>query len=396
MMSISQYYFNHAKFDKAIEGFFGDNQNNFVRIDSPADDRRVNEPGAVVFIHTTNYDFWIQKASDNPRTCYILVSSFPSSLMALPVGRFPNLHICEISVKDFCANKKIKSLIECLRSGVFNGSLLRRTDVPAKVAEAYVLLRAREAEILRDPPQLGNLHAQNIWESAVESSPDFVSQLPRNWDEFWSMNPEKVSGAISCVKSVLKRIAASDMTDLERSVLALPLTEEARRFTTINSRLRHSWLENQILNRDSSVVADRHDASTKASVAFKRKICANGEFAHATKGVRELCDIMLDTLSPARLLDRRPLSLLSERSHRLIADELHRLYLKCSRIEKARTDLQVVIVEFEAVLATLCRLWNVEPRVERDVVKKAFESLQCVGRKLHTSLGVIPQGTVLP
>jgi hypothetical protein len=396
MVSISQYYFNHAKFEKSIEDFFADRQNKFVRIESPADDARVNEAGAVVFVHTTNYDFWIQKASDNPLTRYILVSSFPSSLMALSVGHFSNLYICEISVKEFHGDKQIKTLMECLRGGVFNSSLLRRVDLPAKVAEAYVLLRAREAGVLGDSMQLGNLSAQNIWQSAAESSPEFLSQLPGNWDEFWSMHPERISEAISCVKRVLKQQTMSDMSDVARAILALPLTEETRRLAAIRSRLRHSWLENQILNRDSSVVAGRHGTSTKASVAFKWKICANGEFAQATKEVRELCDIMLDTLSPARLLDRKPLSLLSEQCHRQIADELHRLYLKRSRVEKSRTELQTAIVEFEVVLAALCRLWNVEPRVERDVVKTAFERLQCIGLRLHAALGVVPQGTVLP
>jgi hypothetical protein len=34
MASISQYYFNHDKFEKSIEDFFGDKRNKFVCIES--------------------------------------------------------------------------------------------------------------------------------------------------------------------------------------------------------------------------------------------------------------------------------------------------------------------------------------------------------------------------
>jgi hypothetical protein len=393
---ISRYYFNHAKFDNSIEDFFLACGDKFERIDSPADDERVNENGAIVFVHTTNYDFWIQKAKDNPLTNYILVSSVPSSLMALRSGHSSNLHICEISANELHGNKQIEALMRGLRSGTFNSALLRRGGFSAKVAEIYLLLYAKRVGQLREPEQLGDLSTHNIWQSTAELSPRLASCLPTHWRDFWLMGSDEINKAISCIKRALKQTAMLDASYKAGAVLALPLTDESRRLAAVKSRLRHSWLENQVLNRDSSVVADRHDALTEAGIVFKKKICANGEFAGAAKAARELCDIMIDGLSPARLLDRKPLSLLPGELNKLLADDLHQLYLERSRIEKSKSELQTAIMEFEGVLFMLCRLWNAEPRVEREAVKTAFEGLQCIGRKLHAALGSVPQGTVLP
>jgi hypothetical protein len=391
--SISQYYFNHAKFDKSIEDFFGENGSKIERIESPADDERVNEVGAIVFVHTTNYDFWIQKANANPLTNYVLVSSTPSSLVTLGEGRSLNLHICEIAANELRESKQIGVLIKGLASGNFDSSLLRRDGFPIKVVEVYLLLHARKTLRLTRPEQLGDLSGHNIWQSAVELLPALASLLPKNWDEFWLMRVAEIGRTMSCIKETLKQ---TTMSDAVGAFLVLPLTEESRRLVSVKSRLRHSWLENQVLNRDSSVVADRHDTSTEAGVVFKRKICTDGEFAHAAKEVREFCNIMIEGLSPARLLDRKPLSLLLGELRQLIAGDLHQLYLKRSEIERAKAEIRATVVEFEASLVALCRLWNTEPRVDKEVVKTAFEKLQCIGRKLHAALGIVPQGTILP
>ncbi len=162
------------------------------------------------------------------------------------------------------------------------------------------------------------------------------------------------------------------------------------------SRLRHSWLENQILNRDPVYVAQRHRESSSARDAFEEKIQPGGEFDRALDDARELCARVVDACSPTQLVNSRPLAELPERTRHAICGLLEAIYLRECSITEVRSQFTAAIECFSGALCDFSGAWYREPLVDPVVVNVAFVRLQRAGADLHGVLGRLPGGIILP
>src|SRR5438105_1225198 len=92
------------------------------------------------------------------------------------------------------------------------------------------------------------------------------------------------------------------------SPLTVSLTDNVRSLTVTRSRLRHSWLENQLLNCDVAYVQRIHGSSSQARRIFEQMIGPKGTFDQMVQEGWMLCHGVRDTLDPVRLMDSIPLS----------------------------------------------------------------------------------------
>ena len=162
-------------------------------------------------------------------------------------------------------------------------------------------------------------------------------------------------------------------------------------------RLSHSWLENQIIRVEPSVVACvRTDAAMlKARLDFEERIKPGGEFDRRIVETRALAHRISDGFSPQQLIDDGPLATLSSEAREAIKTVIHREYLEQTEIEQTIEPLVHAIDDLENALRVLSRIWFQQDSEDSDLIN-AFEHLQLKAKALHGKIGNLPEGIVLP
>jgi hypothetical protein len=162
------------------------------------------------------------------------------------------------------------------------------------------------------------------------------------------------------------------------------------------ARLRHSWLEHMILERNPERVAQMHGLTSSRREAFEKLIEPNGEFHQYLAEARRLVQIMVDGFSPAELVDKSALGCLPTDVLVLIKGILHQVYLTQSNIAHAAHHVKNAVEDLSNELQLFAGVWFDSPPSDYNTIKERFKGVQNRAQVLHAVLGRLPKGTILP
>jgi len=202
-----RYYYDH-RYVPEIGDFF--KNNGFEKIDGP-NDPRACDPGAIVFFHFDPAQLLSFNFQRSSTTQYVLMSTDPNTLFNVGL-EYTNVHRCLYRADELHGTPRITEFIQLLRDHQISDSdweLLAPLKLSEALVAAYVLLLAKQQEVIQ-PGQLEPLESdQDIWCSAVEAARGTVAGLPENWREFWAMGGGQVLDVINEIKERLRSVVES-------------------------------------------------------------------------------------------------------------------------------------------------------------------------------------------
>lgn len=168
----------------------------------------------------------------------------------------------------------------------------------------------------------------------------------------------------------------------------------------LRSRLRHSWLENEILSsrRTGVAIAKVHqlDMEHPAKRQLSEALKAGGCWFAPIQDVRRLAALMTNAFSPDLLIDSPPLSDLPLRAREVLRQTLRQRYRLESDIEALRAPIVDMATEMFDALHCLATSWSAKPSASPDEIAAAVESVRDAGQRLLSLLTRVPAGVVLP
>ncbi len=154
--------------------------------------------------------------------------------------------------------------------------------------------------------------------------------------------------------------------------------------------LKHSWLENQLLNKNAEdIVYLRGNSGWNA---------LDVEFSERVKEAIGLADDMEDGFSPAQLVDYlAPFAMVDQEIRDKIKQAIHAAYLESSNIPDFRVPLREAAIAFGESLDELREAWRL-PLIEKNEqrLRNSWKKVSKRAKALHTVLEQLPKGVVLP
>lgn len=154
-------------------------------------------------------------------------------------------------------------------------------------------------------------------------------------------------------------------------------------------QLKHSWLENQVLNKTPDIV-----------VMLRR---GNGwpvlqRFTADTEQALALADEIEFGFSPARLVsDCAPLAALPEELRHAIREVVHTAYLECFDTENAAQRIRETTVTMKSALLKLLDEWDKPDDALSDAgLQSRWRAVLDAAEPLRDALDALPKGIVLP
>lgn len=154
-------------------------------------------------------------------------------------------------------------------------------------------------------------------------------------------------------------------------------------------RLKHSWLENEVLNKDpETVVTLRHEFGWPELERF---------VADAEQALKLAQEVEYG-FSPARLVDGCvPLSALLEDQRNAIREGVHAAYLGCFDAIGAGQCLHEAANQMKTALLAMLDEWNkTDGVISDDRLQALWRSVLNAAEHLRNALDVLPRGIVLP
>lgn len=157
----------------------------------------------------------------------------------------------------------------------------------------------------------------------------------------------------------------------------------------LRGRLKHSWLENEVLNK------------TGEQVVFLRRSQGWPEL-HGFHGPATEAHLLADRIepgfSPARLVDECPsLNQLDDADRQKIRRAVHAAYLEVFDVQKVAADLKAAAKDMSQTIDDLLTEWNKDNMLLSDAALKArWEVVLARASILREVLDALPRGTVLP
>lgn len=155
-------------------------------------------------------------------------------------------------------------------------------------------------------------------------------------------------------------------------------------------QLKHSWLENQVLNKTSDNIIDFWKAKGWNALEEQFEV-------HIKKAIN-LSEELEYGFSPAQLVDRlTPFEKVDCETKELIKQVVHKAYLESSNITELKVPLKKAAKELEKAFEHMLEAWN-QPVSETNEKKlrKTWGIFLTMARKLHSILEQLPKGIVLP
>lgn len=156
----------------------------------------------------------------------------------------------------------------------------------------------------------------------------------------------------------------------------------------LRGQLKHSWLENEVLN-----------ISIETVISLWRRGGSNlgVRYAARTRDLQHLTDSLAESFSPARLVDTlEPFSGLSAEDKSAVKAAVHAAYLESSDILALQAPLKVAAAGMEAVLQELSRAWLLLQPGGECAVRAAWEGVCDKAGALIVELERLPKGLELP
>ncbi len=158
----------------------------------------------------------------------------------------------------------------------------------------------------------------------------------------------------------------------------------------LRGRLKHSWLENQLLNKTADEVVYLWKETGWGAL--------DNEFSMRVSETITLAENLVQGFSPAQLVDSlAPLARLDQETRDLIKQAVHKAYLESSGITELSQPLCKAAKALEAALDQLRTVWRRPVTVanEKDL-KNAWQMVSTQAKALHAVLERLPKGVVLP
>lgn len=157
---------------------------------------------------------------------------------------------------------------------------------------------------------------------------------------------------------------------------------------TLRGQLKHSWLENEVLNISIETVITlwrRGEADLAARSAMR------------VQDLSRLADSLAEGFSPAQLVDTlKPFGGLSTENKAAIKAAVHAAYLESSGILTLQAPLKTAAMGMEAALQELSRAWSLPHPQGESAVRMAWEGVREKASALIEMLELLPKGIVLP
>jgi hypothetical protein len=154
-------------------------------------------------------------------------------------------------------------------------------------------------------------------------------------------------------------------------------------------RLKHSWLENEVLNKDPNfVVLLRREAGWPELNRFP---------AEAARAAALAAEVE-EGFSPTTLVDTcAPLRLLPSPVFHALRDSIHAAYLHAFDAASATRRLTGAASRMESCLNSFLTEWNrSDEEVSEDAVRAGWVAVLEAALELRAALDGLPKGTVLP
>lgn len=166
----------------------------------------------------------------------------------------------------------------------------------------------------------------------------------------------------------------------------IPCTANALR-----DKLRHTWLENQIFFYDvDDVVSFWEDGDWSNTI--------NSVYPELIQEAIDLANNLVDGFSPAQLIDELlSLKPLSKDTRNRFKKAVHEAYLSATNISSVENPLREAATAMQIELMELQRLWGMPHGADNEkALRQCWERIGLKGKPLHSLLGKLPKGVVLP
>lgn len=160
---------------------------------------------------------------------------------------------------------------------------------------------------------------------------------------------------------------------------------------TLRGQLKHSWLENQVINNDADDVVSHWkdgDWSDKVDSVFPRRL----------QQTNELIDGLVEGFSPKQVVDQlAPLKSLPDELFNKVKSAIHEAYLNDSMITCLDVPLRECSIALQEELNKLKEIWHMPVTVDHEAeLRQCWENVRDKGKALHALLVKLPNGVVLP
>ncbi|MBH24668.1 MAG: hypothetical protein CMH57_09505 [Myxococcales bacterium] len=335
-------------------------------------------PDALILLHPEpDHHTLAAMAAQAERRGWIILTVSGGDRHGAPQPRSPHVYRCQRAVSrlDLGFKQRLQRFLTALaRDPEPSFALLEPPPWPRHLVALYLLLLAR---------------ARGAWlpEVAEAILPEARAEwIAHGGGAAWSPLDSEATEALKALRLTLIE-AVPDATP-SQLVLIGSAPEEA----TLRGQLRHSWLENLLLNRNHGFIGRLHAADSPARQAFERRLEPEGAFARHLASARHLSRRASRAFCPTRLLLEEPLrELLSKEARDLMGAALR-------GHEGAEVDaagLEEAIDRLERELGVFTAAWR-RADASPDTIASLFQAVQRQARSLHEQLGALPTGVVLP
>ena len=159
----------------------------------------------------------------------------------------------------------------------------------------------------------------------------------------------------------------------------------------VRPQLKHSWLENQVRNKDADDVVMLWQAQLWQDVM-------ESSFPDCVQKATALAENLVTGFSPSQLVDElSPLSSLPDSQKERLRVTLHKIYLVRCPIESLAQQLHDAVQALEGTLAKLRECWVLSPSAEAEQkVRASWQNFREDADRLYQILEEVPKGVVIP
>lgn len=157
---------------------------------------------------------------------------------------------------------------------------------------------------------------------------------------------------------------------------------------TLRGQLKHSWLENEVLNISiETVIALWQQGAVDRAVKYSARIA----------DLDRLADSFVDGFSPTQLVNTlQPFGGLSIDEKTAIKSAVHEAYLETSGILALQAPLNAAAQDMKSALDELSKAWALPYLTGEETVRRTWENVREKAWLLIVQLERLPKGIVLP
>lgn len=157
----------------------------------------------------------------------------------------------------------------------------------------------------------------------------------------------------------------------------------------LRNKLKHSWLDNQVLNKTTDDVVFLWQNSGWSALET--------DFSLQVTKTLELADTLEECFSPAQLVDQlQPFETFDDQTKKMIKEAVHAAYLESSSISSLKMPLRAAANLLGHAIDELKETWKKPLNKENEVELRAdWDNLFRKAKALQAVFELLPKGIVL-